>query len=209
MKFNSYVSKFLTNKWVSNIVVFLAIFNIIGYIIKGKLNAALCFVLFSVLLSYFSKNMIIVLGVPLVIINLLFLTRNVMEGMENKDSSIDTSTDNKVTNDIDKKKKEHDVEVNNLDEPTENNKKDIEIGRRKNRGHNIDYAKTVEDAYDELNNILGSEGIQQLTTDTQNLIKQQAELAKSMEGMSKLFQNIQPMVDQLQDVMNSSKDGTA
>jgi hypothetical protein len=227
------------NIWVLNVVAFLTIFNILGYLFIGKLDAVLYFILFALLVRYFSKNMTIVLGIPLLIINLLFLTRNVMEGMENKDTSSDdkdnamkdndneTNDNNKEIIDNDKtrkdnnkKKKEQDIKpttpdadsdqelmISSVDnsETSENIQQGFETGRRKNRGHNIDYAKTVEEAYDELNNILGSEGIQRLTTDTQNLMKQQAQLAKSMEGMTKLVQNIQPIVGQLEDIMSSSK----
>ena len=51
----------------------------------------------------------------------------------------------------------------------------------------IDYASTLEEAYDNLENILGQGGIKQLTNDTQNLMQKQKELFKSMEGMSPLL----------------------
>jgi hypothetical protein len=226
MNLNSSISKFLNNKWVLNIVAFLAIFNIIGYTVKGNLNTVLYFILFAGLVRYFSKNMTIVLGIPLIIVNLLF-NGNMVEGMENKDSST-TDASNK---DSLKEKKETDTKSNapdavseqglsmtsvddekpkedNIAQSTGGDQTGFESGRRKNRGYNIDYATTVEDAYDELNNILGSEGMQRLTADTQNLIKQQAQLAKTMEGMSKLVENIKPMVGQLEKMITSSKEGS-
>ena len=44
MKLNSAVRNFLTNKWVLNIVAFLALFNIIGYMVLGNINAILHFI---------------------------------------------------------------------------------------------------------------------------------------------------------------------
>ena len=79
----------------------------------------------------------------------------------------------------------------------------FEAGRRKNRGNQIDYAATVEDAYDQLNSILGSDGIKNLTNDTQNLMKQQAQLAESMKNMAPLIEGIMPMAKQAQDMMKS------
>jgi hypothetical protein len=79
----------------------------------------------------------------------------------------------------------------------------FEVGRKKNRGSQIDYAATIEDAYDELNKILGSDGIKNLTSDTQNLMKQQMELAKSMEAMTPLIQGIMPMAEKAQEMMKS------
>jgi len=229
MKLNSAISKFLTNKWVLNVVAFLAIFNVIGYAVIGNLNAVLYFIIFAVLVRYFSKNMTIVLGVPLLIVNLLSLRGNMMEGMENNGKPDDKEKSNPVTkpdvkSDAKSDAKPDDVSSQGLvmssvasSEPKDNNaaqstggeQQGFEPGRRKNRGYNIDYATTIEDAYDELNNILGSDGIQRLTSDTQNLMKQQMQLAESMKGMGKLVENIQPMVEQLKGMMGDSNGGMA
>jgi hypothetical protein len=83
-------------------------------------------------------------------------------------------------------------------------KKDsFEVGRSKNGASKIDYASTIEDAYDDLNKILGSDGIKRLTDDTQGLMKQQMELAKSMEAMTPLVKSIAPMIGQMQGMMKN------
>ena len=89
----------------------------------------------------------------------------------------------------------------------------FEVGRSKKRsggGYKVDYASTVEDAYDELNKIIGGDGIKRLTSDTQNLMKQQLQLAEAMKGMGPLIQNMAPLMEQAQGLMNgmgSGKDG--
>ena len=93
MKLNSSVSKFLTNKWVLNIVSFLALFNIIGYMVMGNLNSVIYFIVLAVLVRYFSKNMIIVLGIPLVLVNLFRVSNINIEGMETESSP---STNSKI-----------------------------------------------------------------------------------------------------------------
>lgn len=232
MKLNSSVSKFLTNKWVLNIVAFLALFNVIGYMVMGNINAVLYFIVFAVLVRYFSKNMTIVLGVPLVVVNLLSMRGNMLEGMENKNNNTNKSgqtqqTTDKPSNDqkkidaiVNKNKNkpdpktgqglpmqplEHANESDNVaTQSTGGEQQGFEAGRRKNRGYDIDYATTVEDAYDELNNILGSDGIQRLTSDTQNLMKQQMQLAKAMESMAPMMQSLAPMVENLKGMMGDS-----
>jgi hypothetical protein len=82
-------------------------------------------------------------------------------------------------------------------------KEDFEVGRRKNGAAKIDYASTIEDAYDDLNKILGSDGIKRLTDDTQGLMKQQMQLAKSMEGMGPLIEGIKPMIEQMNGMMKN------
>jgi len=233
MKLNSSVSKFLTNKWVLNIILFLALFNVIGYAVIGNTNAVLYFIVFAVLIRYFSKNMTIVLGVPLIIVNLITMKGNILEGMTTSDVS-GNSTNPLVTEKIKEDQKNIDTIVkNNQNKPdqktgqglamqpleqvenaednaaqhTGSEQQGFEAGRRKNRGYNIDYATTVEDAYDELNNILGSDGIQRLTSDTQSLMKQQMQLAEAMKGMEPMLKNMGPMVESLKSMMGDSNIG--
>lgn len=216
MKLSSGMSKFLTNKWVLNIISFLALFNVIGYLVSGNLNTVAYFVIIAVLLRFFSKNMTIVLGIPLIVVNLLAIRGNMLEGMENKN---EITTKNEETNPITKPVKQiseekkqkliknSSTQVSDSPDNAAQDKQGFETGRRKNRGYDIDYATTIEDAYDELNNILGSDGIQRLTSDTQNLMKQQMQLAEAMKGMTPVIQSIEPMVKNLQGMMGQMGEG--
>ena len=224
MKLNSTVSKILTNKWVLNIVAFLAFLNVIGYAVMGNLNNAAFFIVLAVLVRYFSKNMIIVLGVPLILVN-LFNFKNgsyQFEGIEGMENNTDAKSDKSSQKDIlnkaleDKKKKDSPIIV-----PTDSHndggvvssnvadeKSGFEVGRRKNGGSKIDYATTIEDAYDQLNQILGSDGVKSLTDDTQKLMQQQMELAKSMEAMTPLIKGIMPMAEKAQEMMKGMDNGS-
>ena len=64
-------------------------------------------------------------------------------------------------------------------------------GKKKNR---IDYASTIEDAYDDLNKIIGGDGIKRLTDDTQRLMGQQMQLADAMKSMSPLLEQAKTML---------------
>ena len=81
----------------------------------------------------------------------------------------------------------------------------FEVGRSKknSKGYNVDYASTIEDAYDELNKILGSDGIKRLTNDTQKLMKQQLQLAESMKGMQPLIAGMGPLMEQAQGFLGN------
>jgi competence protein ComGC len=63
-----------------------------------------------------------------------------------------------------------------------------------NGGSRIDYASTLEGAFDNLDKILGSDGINKLTGDTQKLMVQQQKLFETMQGMV-------PMINQAKDMM--------
>ena len=228
MKFNAAVNNFLTNKLVLNVVSFIALLNVIGYAVMGKFNNVLFFIVLAILVKYFSKNMIIILGVPLIAVNLLSLkSGSVFEGLENKDDKKPTeeatTTDSENKKHLDKamedKKKQEPPMLPGTEHPNEkeqnggvvssNVKSDesFEVGRKKSASSKIDYAATIEDAYDELNKILGSDGIKRLTSDTQGLMKQQADLAKSMEAMTPLIQSIMPMAEKAQKMMESMDAG--
>ena len=211
MKLHPIVSKFLTNKWVLNIVAFIALLNVFGYMVIGNFNNVVYFIVLAILVRYFSKNMIIVLGVPILLVNLYSMINGlyIMEGLENNS---DSDTHKKIISKInDDKRKEGSATLPGTDDTTDsdvvssNIKSDehFEVGRPKNKSSKIDYASTIESAYDDLNNIIGGDGIKRLTSDTQNLMKQQLELAKSMEAMTPLIQGIMPMAEKAQEMMAS------
>jgi hypothetical protein len=205
MKINSQVSKILTNKWVLNIVALLALLNVIGYMVMGNLNSVLFFLVLAVLVRYFSKNMIIVLGVPLIVVNLFSLKGKSYYYVEGLTTHNDTI---KKIND-DKQKSQEAVMPGTDTEHTTNGPEsanvktdeNFEVGRAKNGGSKIDYASTIENAYDELNKVLGSDGIKSLTDDTQRLMKQQMELAQSMNSLGPMVEKMMPMAKQMQGMM--------
>lgn len=90
MSFASTAAKLLTNKYMLYFVVFLAITNVLGYIMIGQFRTVIFFALVSLLTSYFSNNMIVILLVGLISTNLfvsgaILQQQNikVKEGLEN------------------------------------------------------------------------------------------------------------------------------
>jgi len=65
-------------------------------------------------------------------------------------------------------------------------------------GDRIDHSKTLEQAYDNLQNMLGADGIKGLTGETAKLIEQQKGLMDSIQGMG-------PMMKQAEQMMGSLK----
>ena len=203
MKLKAAVSKFLTNKWTLMVVSLLALLNVIGYMVIGNLNNVIFFIILAVLIRYFSKNMTIVLGVPLILVNLFSMKRaSFSEGLEMKDDKKEKKeeTEKKVKKEKETLKKEKKDELDDI--TSANDKKDhFEVGRAKNGGSKIDYAATIENAYDDLNKVLGSEGMKSLTDDTQRLMKQQMQLAESMKGMGSVVEKLMPMTESLKGMM--------
>ncbi len=75
MKVPSVSKKILTNKFVLNAVTVIAVLNMLGYLVSGHITPILFFIVLAILTTYFSKNMIIVLGIPLILVNLFVISR--------------------------------------------------------------------------------------------------------------------------------------
>jgi hypothetical protein len=221
MKFEKIVSKLLANKYVLYIVSVLAILSVMGYMIMGKFQAVLVFILIGCIMTYFSKNMIIILLTPLVFTSLLisvsrregFATKTsgagtpdpatgqiAPQGSKSIAAATSTPRDTEIAGtdaieSVSSSVEGGDVVVeDNYGDYKDEGDDGFEVGRKnKNR---LDYGSTLEAAYEDLNNALGSDGIRRLTDDTQRLMKQQLELADAMKGMT-------PMLKQAQDMLKS------
>lgn len=208
MKVNATVSKILSSKLVLNIISLLALFNVIGYMVMGNLNNVVFFIILAVLVRSFSKNMIIVLGVPLVLVNLMSLKEGYIEGFEDSKDAKDAKDAKDPADAKDSADAKDAKDSSGIESSNKKTDEHFEVGRPKNGASKIDYAATIEGAYDQLNSILGSDGIKSLTGDTQRLMQQQADLAKSMESFEPLIKSLGPMAEQMQSMMGKfDKDG--
>jgi hypothetical protein len=63
----------------------------------------------------------------------------------------------------------------------------------------VNYAKTVESAYDNLDKLLGSDGIDKMTENTAQLAQKQEKLLSAMDKMGPLLQGAEKMMGQLQN----------
>ena len=61
-------------------------------------------------------------------------------------------------------------------------------------GPRLDYAKTIEQSYQNLDQLLGSDSIQQLTSDTQKLMSQQQNLFNTMQQMAPMIEGAKNML---------------
>ena len=64
-------------------------------------------------------------------------------------------------------------------------------------GKRIDYAATMEMAYDNLDKMLGKKGMQGLTQETSKLAKQQKGLMESLKGMAPIMQNAKATLESM------------
>lgn len=207
MNFVNEVSKLLTNKYFLYFIVFLSATNVLGYLVTNKVNAVIFFALVAFLVSKFSKNMVVILLVALVSTNLIMVNRTTREGLENianSDKKKEPEEVKKELEEVVEEKRDKELEE---DEPKPVEKKKAEsFGNKKTSklanaapvdsdgGSRIDYASTLEGAYDNLDKMLGSDGINKLTSETQKLMQQQQKLFDSMQSMAPMIENAKGML---------------
>jgi len=194
------ISKVLENKYVLYFVFFLALANLFGYMLLGNVNAIIFFILAGFVCKFFTKNMILIISIPIVLTSVLMIGQKIKETFQ--------TMEDKSSTDKPKKSNTSDEIVYPMDHVTAETTEDSTITPpsdaettsapkvenesmttmyKKNK--RIDYASTVEDAYSDLSNILGGDGIKNLTTDTQKLMSQQLQLADAMKSMTPLLES--------------------
>ena len=156
------------------------------------------FALTAFVTSMFTKNMIIILGGSLAITNTFMVCKVVkenfadgyVEGFKGKGKKEGM----KEGNEEDKKESMKEDNEQVVTEGVDTKQEQMTVGYKKD--NRLDYAATVEEAYDDLDKILGADGIKNLTNDTEKLVKQQQQLAGLMKNMG-------PMVGQVKEMMQS------
>ncbi len=187
------MEKLLQNKYVLYLVLFIAVTNILGYLAIEDFRSLMVFIAVAALASHFSKNMIIVLGSALIGTNVLYASSRMREGMGNS-----SDTNSKIRNAVKKSKEKMKGTKETLEmkaiatEEDEEEEDDGEVNTPR-----VDYAATMEIAYDNLNKMLGEGGMKNLTKDTKGLMDQQKELMKQLQDFAPLMEQAGNMLDKL------------
>ena len=225
----------LTNRFVLYAMLFLSVLTVIGYIALSDYLAIGVFVVAGIVASYFTKNMILVMGAAILAASALGVRGTVtkaVEAMTNKgdaskktgagtgvdaDSDAGADADAVADDDADaapadadapapatasttpsspqpanKKpstgtKKQGFRDMGNKIRPAKVNASD-ELNDDEIIGKRIDYAATIEQAYDHLESMLGDKGMAGLTGETERLIKQQKTLMETLSTMAPVLE---------------------
>ena len=192
----------LKNKYVLYVLLVLAIINVLGYVGLQDYDSLALFVAVGVLSTYFSKNMAVNLLLAIVVTSLIAVNKRVMEGMKNKED--DEEKPKKKKEGMKEGMKEGNTECKQDSDCTGSGEKCLDskckTGFQNNVppsspasvdeddddavGDRIDYAATMEQAYDNLQTMLGDDGIKSITTETKKLVSQQKDLMQTLNSMA-------------------------
>lgn len=173
----------LKDKSVLRVVAFISLLNLLGYVIMRDLDLVAFFVIIGFLTTYFSKNMIIVLLVAMLTTNLLAVVNKTTaqrEGFGGKGSG---------------RKHSKPVKDPSLNVSPAGSAMDQDMSSGSPGG--LDEAATVEKAYENLENLLGPQAINKMSSDTQKLSKRQKNLQKQIETLQPLLTSSFSMLDQM------------
>tara|TARA_B100001059_G_scaffold231918_1_gene268715 strand:+ start:1303 stop:2061 length:759 start_codon:yes stop_codon:yes gene_type:complete len=217
------LNKIVQNKFLLYVIAIIALVYVVQMLNEGKNNMVAVFVIIALLSSFFSKNMVINLGIAIIGTILISSSNILQEGFEE-----DSKHGKK------KKKKKEGMKSSgnkqayflNVDDecvkasPSDceegecytNNKCTEKFGQRsipksepasvdgKNDkpGERIDYASTLELAYDNLQGMLGEDGVKGLTGETKKLVSQQKDLMESLKTMTPVLKSAKKTLEQME-----------
>lgn len=192
--------KLLTNKYILYLVLFLSCLFLFSLLLAKKMCLIIIFALIGYIIWFYNKNMTIVLGLSLIITFIANLGVKVKEGLENMstDTTSVTETKPKPATTTPATTTSTTPATTTTSTPSTTATPSTEtmnnISGKRNR---LDYASTVEDAYDDLSKILGGDGIKRLTGDTQQLLEQQVQLVDAMKTMTPLIETAKGLLNGL------------
>ena len=128
--FKNSVKNLLKNKIVLYVLVALALTNILGYISMNNNKAIVLFISLGLITSFFSKNMILILAVPLILVNLLISVNVGIEAMSNKkEETKETKESVEGMENEDEKEVEKEDVVEDVEEGLLNKKGSLKVGK--------------------------------------------------------------------------------
>lgn len=193
VKFTKTLNKALTNKYVLYVVTFLAVTNILGYMAAQNFTSVIFFVLLAFLTQYFSKNMTVILLTAMVGTSVLFVSHNyglnVREGLDN-------NARDKADDDNENAKRQKTLEMSSKAENADDGNEDDEHEGFSD-SHQVNRDKTNLSAFKKMQQQLGPNGVKGLEMDTKELMSQQKDLMKMVEGMGPLMEQAKSMMNVL------------
>jgi hypothetical protein len=203
----------LKNKNVLYVVLFFAVMNLFSYLMLKQLDAVAFFIIIGFLATYFSKNMIVILLTSMVSTFLLVQIKmlgSVQEVMEDATDASGNKIKAKTETETEEEPAKEDAKpVATMPAPPDavkaeafngkerekfaqplsparfNAADDDDVPRHKPK---VDYAATLESAYDNLDKLLNSEAIRSMTEDTGRLAEKQKLLMGNIEKMTPIME---------------------
>ena len=195
------------------LVMILSMFHMIQYLCINDTTRILIFIACAVITKYFTSNMILILGIPLI---LSIATQFVYtEAFTEKDADAKEKKEEPTKELADTQRKKAAV-ADTKDQPdiivpldevpdTSTTKTGAapELGvDSENYENRINYASTLSSNIQSYRDILGKDAFMKMTEDTKELLKQQDELGKSIRQFTPIIEKMTPFLSQATGLLN-------
>lgn len=207
-KKSSFSKNVLSNKWILYIVFIASVLNIIWYMCRNDIIRIFIFIISALITNCFTRNMILILGIPLL---LSIVSRYVIiEGFtEEKPESNPTDNPIKVTSkptiptNSDIVVPADETEVINTTESSPQETTPIkDDSSAETTSKRINYADTLVTNIKSYRDLLGTDGFSKMTQDTKELLRQQDELGKSIKQFAPIIDKMTPFLSQASGFLN-------
>lgn len=193
---NPIFNKFTNNKIILYVVASISLLSLFGHLMYSEFSAIILFFLVGGVTYSITKNMTVVLGTAFVVTSIANMSSGIIVNKEGMKASMKKGTQEEPS-------EEETTEEESTQEPTQeestqkstNNKKQEALSQltpalfnnipnKQQMQKQLGQATEMEQAYDNLEKIMGKENIQSISSDTKDLIKQQNELIKQLKTMT-------------------------
>lgn len=217
------VKALLANKTFLYVVLGVSVASLFGYVVGQRTNAVLFFILAGYVTSHFSKNMTVILLVPLLMTNFVFSINRMREGLESRKKAT-AATDAELEEaegedndggaaptpvDIGAAMAGHEDDVSEDAAPAPRRVQKKKVNARNNQSASsddaaaiqphpeVDKKKTQNMAFSYLDSVLGEEEINNLTNGMDRVTQGHAKLEKMIEAMEPLIGKATAIMDKM------------
>ena len=184
------LNSLLKSKALLYSLTLVSLMTVLNSLYLNDLKTVTFFVVVGYLTTFFSKNMIVVLGAAVVATNLL-MRRSVFEGMK------EGAGHEKEGEEKEAKEEEEKREEKIKEKDTEEAEEAEEAEDKEEFEPYMDRGATMKANLKSLEGLIGGKGINGLTEETKELMKTQETMVKAMEGMGPLVEKMGTMMEGL------------
>tara|TARA_Y100000389_G_scaffold180464_2_gene195288 strand:- start:544 stop:1242 length:699 start_codon:yes stop_codon:yes gene_type:complete len=205
-------NKLATNKGFLYLVFLIAFVDILGYLLREEFTAIMFFYLIAMIVFFYTKNMTIVLGFALIATSLLHLFNFLGSNLKQQEKpyiveGFKEGNDEKEAEDgAEDGDEDGDGDVNQ--DGYQNQKplkpEQINIPNKEQLKKQLGKADKLENAYDNLEKVIGENGIKSMSEGTKDLIAQQKELLKGLKEITPALSEAMGAISKID--MGSMKD---
>ena len=193
------VPSFLKNKYVLKFLIFMAIVNVLGYVALEEFNSMALFIVMILLSRYFSKNTSINILIAIIVTSCFTLNNKVREGFKEKEKSTPKKENKKEA--IAPICKKDETMVNGECKKRTGFKNNVPSSKpaavNNNEEGEIDVAAQMEDAYVNLNKMMGDGAMKSMASETKKLVNQQQDLMNTLHSMTPTLNKAKETLDNL------------